>query len=306
VINIIILTGYTASGKDTVLRELIKLGYKTIVSYTSRPKRPSETDGIEYHFISNDEFNQKKDNGFFAETTSYDMVQGFVQYGLAVEDIKNTPNGIAILNPDGLKQVKQKKLNTISFYLDVDIITLFERLEQRGDDEAEYRRRLSTDVEDFENIHSEVDFVIDAKDKLPRSIALEIISNINNVTNNEFDKPLTLRKPQYDNVVYIAHKFQNDIRNVKRVEDIISKLVEIYPNYLFISPIHSFQFLYSQVDYQSGLDMCLFLLDKCDELWVMDDYKDSIGVNGELEYAKKHGILRQIWNEDKIFEVLGV
>lgn len=284
----------------------MKLGYKSIVSYSTRPKRPSETDGVEYHFISNEEFNQKKKDGFFAETTSYIMVQGLVAYGYALKDVENNCDGIVVLNPDGLRQMKQKDLDITSFYLDVEEDTLIERLKKRGDNLAEYERRLATDEKDFMNIYNEVDFIIDGNNKTPREIALEIISRANDNGCNTLSKPLDTKKSQYENVVYVAHKFQNDINNIKRVEDIISKLVELYPNYLFISPIHSFQFLYTKVDYQTGLDMCLFLLDKCDELWIMDDYKDSIGVNGELEYAKRNGILHKTWDEDKIYEILGI
>jgi guanylate kinase len=308
--NILVLTGYTASGKDTVLKELIKLGYKSITSYTTRAIRlttiPPETNGIEYHFISEEEFGQKKKEGFFAETTSYETVRGIAQYGCSKEDVLRNPNGVIILNPDGLSQVKQKNINVTSFYLDVDQDTLIERLKKRGDNEEEYLRRLETDREDFENIHSEVDFIIDANNKTPRTIALEIISRVNDIGCNEFDKPLSINKPQYENVVYVAHKFQNDINNIKRVEDIINKLVELYRNYLFISPIHSFQFLYTKVDYQTGLDMCLFLLDKCDELWVFDEYSDSIGVNGEISFSKKYKIPIKYWDEDAIYEKLGL
>ena len=52
----ICLVGKSCSGKDTIARELVKLGYERILTYTTRPQRPSELDGVDYHFITENEF----------------------------------------------------------------------------------------------------------------------------------------------------------------------------------------------------------------------------------------------------------
>lgn len=302
----IVLTGYTASGKDTTLKELIKLGYKPIISYTTRPIRPTEIDGVDYHFINEYEFLQKQKEGFFAEITKYNMVQGTVYYGSAVHDVEKASNSVIIINPDGLNQIKEKELNVTSFYIDVEEKELIERLKRRGDNKSEYERRLETDKNDFKNIHNEVDFIIDGNNKTPKQIALEILDRANNDSDTKLTHFLNLDKPCYENVVYISHKFQNDMNNAKRVEDIIYKLTETYPTYLFISPIHSFQFLYHLTDYQKGLDMCLWLLEQCDCLWAFDDYSDSVGTNGEIAFAKRHKIPYKIWSKEETYEKLGL
>ncbi|MBU5331705.1 AAA family ATPase [Anaerocolumna aminovalerica] len=302
----IVLTGYTASGKDTTLKELIKLGYKPIISYTTRPIRPKEIDGVDYHFISEIEFLQKNKEGFFAETSKHKMIKRHVYYGSAEKDIENNSNGVVILDPNGLNQIKEKKLNITSFYIDVDEKILIERLKQRGDNEADYELRLENDKKDFKNIHNEVDFIIDGNNKTPKQIALEILDRANNDNDIKLTHFLNLDKPCYENVVYISHKFQNDMINVKRVEDIICKLTVTYPTYLFISPIHSFQFLYHLTDYQKGLDMCLWLLEQCDCLWAFDDYSDSVGTNGEIAFAKRHKIPYKIWSKEETYEKLGL
>lgn len=46
----IILVGKSCSGKDTVVKELTKMGYNKIVTCTTRPPRPGEINGREYHF----------------------------------------------------------------------------------------------------------------------------------------------------------------------------------------------------------------------------------------------------------------
>ena len=74
------------------------------------------------------------------------------------------------------------------------------------------------------------------------------------------------------------------------VEDLIKKLVNEYPDYLFVSPIHSFSFLYNSVDYTTGLNMCLWLLKQCDEMWVFGDYQESVGCMSEIAYCQNHSI----------------
>lgn len=56
--KIICLIGKSSTGKDTVYNRLIaerELGLRPLVLYTTRPKRPGETDGVTYHFVSEDE-----------------------------------------------------------------------------------------------------------------------------------------------------------------------------------------------------------------------------------------------------------
>jgi len=54
----IVLSGYTATGKDLAIKYISnKYNIPIAVSYTTRPKRPLETEGVEYHFISYEEFN---------------------------------------------------------------------------------------------------------------------------------------------------------------------------------------------------------------------------------------------------------
>lgn len=102
----------------------------------------------------------------------------------------------------------------------------------------------------------------------------------------------------YKNIVYISHPYGNNEKNQLLVGELIKKLVEEYPDYLFVSPIHSFSFLYSCTTYQKGLDMCLWLLHQCDEVWVFGDYQDSVGCMAEIAYCKNHFIPYRIMSAD--------
>ena len=156
--TLLLLCGKSCAGKDTIQKELIKIGMKSVVTYTTRPPRNYETDGITYHFISKDEFLKKKEEGFFAETTFYDVSTGDRwYYGSAVEDLSD--DKVIIVNPHGLKQFKKlPELNPISFYITAGEETIWNRLRERGDNAAEARRRLNVDDEDFKDIDKVVDF----------------------------------------------------------------------------------------------------------------------------------------------------
>ncbi|HMO12497.1 MAG TPA: guanylate kinase [Pirellulaceae bacterium] len=66
-----IISGPSGAGKSTVLKELIEkcdLPLQMSVSATTRPPRPNETNGIDYHFVSQEDFNAKVNQGLFLET----------------------------------------------------------------------------------------------------------------------------------------------------------------------------------------------------------------------------------------------
>ena len=53
----IVLVGESASGKSSIEKELIALGFNKIVTYTTRPMRKEDVDGETYHFITEEQFN---------------------------------------------------------------------------------------------------------------------------------------------------------------------------------------------------------------------------------------------------------
>ena len=155
----ICLLGRTCVGKDTILKQLISnLGYKPVVTYTTRPMRNGEVDGVDYHFIDKSQFRRMKIQGFFAETTSYNVATGDTwYYGTLLKDLND--DSIIILNPEGLKTLKQNKdLNIVSFLITAKEETLRERLSKRGDKPEEAERRLKADRKDFADISELVDF----------------------------------------------------------------------------------------------------------------------------------------------------
>ena len=152
----LVLVGESASGKSSIEKYLVEnYGYSKIVSYTTRQPREGEVDGVDYHFISDEEFYNLKEQGFFAESACYNHWR----YGIAKEDCTN--NKVAVLTPHGLRQIKKiKDIDVISFYIKVPRRDRLIRILQRGDSIEESYRRNVSDVGQFDGIEDEVDFVI--------------------------------------------------------------------------------------------------------------------------------------------------
>jgi guanylate kinase len=156
---ILIISGKTASGKTAVVNELVKMGYEQIVTYTTRPPRKGEKDGITYNYISEDEFLKKVAEGFFAEYKSYDTVDGTWYYGSAIEDY--TGDKVVILTPSGHDVIKQMMSNkAFGIYLFANNKTLVNRLVNRKDKKAEAERRLKSDELDFKGFENRVDKIV--------------------------------------------------------------------------------------------------------------------------------------------------
>ena len=162
-INIIVLAGKSASGKNFVARKLEECGYKTIVTYTTRPKRKGEKQDITYHFISDEEFKQKIEEGFFAEYQSYNTEFGVWYYGTSFEDLKNANDkSVIILEPQSYRDIKDElsDKNITCIYLYANSSTIKKRLEKRGDNPNEIIRRMESDNEDFKGFENEVDRIV--------------------------------------------------------------------------------------------------------------------------------------------------
>lgn len=152
----ICLIGASASGKSTTQRILCKkYGYKPLISYTTRPMRKKEKDGIDYHFLTEDEFRELEEAGFFCETAEYN---GW-HYGTAKKDVRD--NTVAVVTPSGFRKLSRLCDNVTSFYIKVSRRNRLIKLLQRNDDVDEAIRRSCSDVGMFDGLEDEVDHVID-------------------------------------------------------------------------------------------------------------------------------------------------
>ncbi len=138
--NIFIVSAPSGAGKTSLVRRAIdELKELTVaVSHTTRAQRPGETEGVHYHFVSREQFEQMIDSDQFLE---YAEVFGHF-YGTSMEAV-NTALGqgldvILEIDWQGAKQVRKMLSEVISvFILPPSRHTLIERLQGRGQDSAD-------------------------------------------------------------------------------------------------------------------------------------------------------------------------
>jgi len=121
--DILLLVGLSGCGKDYLSKKLVEeYGFNNNVSYTTRPMRNGETNGIEYHFInSNEEFNQLVESGEIFEKTEYHTKHGLWLYGYGKKSfpLKDEQLNVSILNPDGVRQFLESEMRDRIAVLDI-------------------------------------------------------------------------------------------------------------------------------------------------------------------------------------------
>ena len=157
----IIISGPSGVGKGTIYNVLLKeLNAWYSVSMTTRDIRDGEVDGVDYNFISSDEFAEKFNNKFFVEVGAYNNWW----YGTRAEQYSK--NTVCVLTPHGLRQIKknlknQEELDIHTFYIKVPRRDRLIKILQRGDDVDEAIRRNQSDVGQYDGVEDEVDYVLE-------------------------------------------------------------------------------------------------------------------------------------------------
>ena len=142
----LILVGKAAAGKDYLKQRLQQKGFNIGVSHTTRSPRINEVDGVDYHFVSKEEFSKMIAQGKFIEFMEFN---GWF-YGQTEEDFDNAD--VMIMSKDGLDMLpEQYRSKCAVIYLDVDRAIRTERLNQRSDANDTIERRMNTDEEQFKD-----------------------------------------------------------------------------------------------------------------------------------------------------------
>ncbi|OFZ97080.1 MAG: guanylate kinase [Betaproteobacteria bacterium RBG_19FT_COMBO_58_11] len=161
--NIFIVSAPSGAGKTSLVKALLEADsqVKLSVSYTTRAPRPGEVDGVNYHFVSMDDFMAMLNRGDFLESAE---VYGN-RYGTSQRWIEaQVATGVDILleiDWQGAAQVRKLMPQAISiFVLPPSPVALRERLTGRGQDSEQIiAGRLAAAREDMSHV-SEFDYVI--------------------------------------------------------------------------------------------------------------------------------------------------
>ena len=161
--NLFIISAPSGAGKTSLVKALLETGIdlRLSVSYTTRPARPEEVDGRDYHFVSQEVFEQRLKQGEFLE--SAEVYGNF--YGTSQKWINETTlSGHDILleiDSQGTQQVRCVFPEAVGiFVLPPSPEALETRLRQRGQDSLEaITRRLAAAHQEMAHV-SEYDYVI--------------------------------------------------------------------------------------------------------------------------------------------------
>ena len=150
--TIIAIMGKSASGKDSLLKALLQepqfIKAKPIISCTTRPIRENEMNGIDYHFLTNEQFtNLVLSNRMLEATVFNDWC-----YGTSIDSLSTSGINIGVFNPEGCEALRQNENITLCLiYVEAtDKTRLLRSLNrEKNPDCHEIVRRFNADEMDF-------------------------------------------------------------------------------------------------------------------------------------------------------------
>lgn len=168
----LILTGYSGAGKDTLFAHILEKNFQRVITANTRFPRPGEQDGVDYHFVTSDVFQQwvrekklleyEEFNGTFRGTPK-SAVDKPLLYG---------QNLVARVDVRGAKTLKTYYPDAIILFVAVaDLECLRQRMTLRGDNPASIEYRMKLAGEEQKSIN-DADYVIYNEDgKLKDALA---------------------------------------------------------------------------------------------------------------------------------------
>ena len=154
---IVALMGKSGSGKSTAEAALENRDFKRIISYTTRKMRQGEKNHREYHFVTEEQFDQLIKNNTLVEQAEYN---GF-RYG-APKPI-GAEQYVIVTETEGVKSFKKLYgKQVVAIYIDVDDSEISKRLAKRGNTLSKtITERKQVDKDKFSNIENIADYIVD-------------------------------------------------------------------------------------------------------------------------------------------------
>ena len=150
--KIIAVMGQAGAGKDSFVNAIIKGNYlslaKPIISCTTRPIRENEQDGVNYHYLTNEEFAEQVVNGEMLEATVFNNWC----YGTSTKNLDKNAINLGVFNPEGVEILRgYDNIDLIVIYIVADDkVRLLRQLNREEHPDCnEIVRRFGTDKQDF-------------------------------------------------------------------------------------------------------------------------------------------------------------
>ncbi len=179
---IVILSGITGAGKSYLKKNIInKLNFKNIVIVTTRAKRTGEVEGIDKHFVTEEEFENLKKEGKISVPFEF---LGH-KYAYYTEDLISSENSVTELHYSTIDDFKKVAKEVVAIYIKPNVEMAKKQLKLRCLPKTVEKFRLKEikeQVELFENninIQNKFDYII-SNNYTEESVnnAVELIKNI--------------------------------------------------------------------------------------------------------------------------------
>lgn len=143
----VVISSPSGAGKTTITKNLVskKLNIELSISLTTRKPRPTEVDGIDYHFVSKDFFKKKiNQNSFLEHAKVFENFYGTIKKDI-IDKLKKGTNILLDIDWQGARQVRKKMPNDVLsiFILPPSLKELKKRLEKRENNVFFVNKRMS-------------------------------------------------------------------------------------------------------------------------------------------------------------------
>lgn len=183
---LVVLTGPSGAGKDTLLAHLKSLGrpYYISVNATTRPPRREEVDGVDYHFVSKDQFQQMlADNELLEHAVVYEQDKGVPKTPIR-EALASNRDVLMRTDIQGARTIKRLVPGAIAIFVaPPSSDELRRRVKKRGGDSAEQVRLREETAAREMAVASDFDYTIVNED-LARAA-----DEIEEIMSRERDRP---------------------------------------------------------------------------------------------------------------------
>ena len=184
---LVILSGVSGAGKDTIKKELIKRedNIVTIPSFTDRPMRANDVEGGTYHFVSTEEFERMiKDDELYEYNVHHEHYYGTSKkvFNEKVKEGKIIVKDIDVNGTENLVKLLEKDMKVVTIFLRVPKEELERRLKNRIDKPSPKEIQLRLNRFDYEESRINLyDYVL-KNDNLEKTVQI-----INTIIKNEYE-----------------------------------------------------------------------------------------------------------------------